>query len=348
MDVDPLTISAIVQAQLEDSQELVAGDKGKQREGTTTDTQVAMQMYMEDLQHCNAMLEDRKMAQSISVAVQQDGDLLYNVFRREQQVARDREIALHMARGERVTQDVASTEAEASGEKQQSAVPDPWQEPELLAKAFAIYMDCPQGALPPPPPALTPDYDSDDGTVAESSAWAAFRKGSGDDKPKKGNCIACGDEKDFYEVARVPCNHEYCRPCLKDLFSLSMKDETLFPPRCDGEEIPLSRVRFFLPSELAKEFETKYNELSTKNRTYCHDRSCDTFIPVMSIDNDIATCTKCNKTTCTMCKLPSHTGDCPEDEALQQLLETTETQQWQRCPTCKAIVELNTGCNHIT
>ncbi|KXS96476.1 hypothetical protein AC578_6324 [Pseudocercospora eumusae] len=346
MDIDPLTLSAIVQAQLEDSQELASGHKGKQREGTVTDSQVAMQMYLEDLQNCNAFLEDRKLAQSISIAVQQDGDLLHREFQREQQIARDREIAESVARGARMRDDGSIDNLAGSSKTQKPDIPDPWEDPELLAKAAAIYMDCSNDYFSPPPPALTPDYESDEGTIAESSAWAAARKC--DDTPKKGNCIACGDEKDFFEVARVPCNHEYCRPCLENLFSLSMKDETLFPPRCDGQEIPLRSVRFFLPSQLAKDFDTKYTELSTKNRTYCHDRACETFIPAQSIDNDIATCPSCRKTTCTMCKMPSHSGDCPEDEALQQLLETTEQQQWQRCPTCKAVVELNTGCNHIT
>ncbi|KXT08387.1 hypothetical protein AC579_7305 [Pseudocercospora musae] len=349
MDIDPLTLSAIVQAQLEDSQELACGHKGKQREGTVTDSQVAMQMYLEDLQNCNAFLEDRKLAQSISLAVQQDGDLLHREFQREQQIARDREIAESIARGARVRDDGSTHESAGSSKAREPTIPDPWEDAELLAKAAAIYMDCSNDSpfsAPPPPPALTPDYESDEGTIAESSAWAAARKYN--DTPKKGNCIACGDEKDFFEVARVPCKHEYCRPCLEDLFSLSMKDETLFPPRCDGQEIPLRSVRLFLPSQLAKEFDAKYNELSTKNRTYCHDRACETFIPAQSIENDIAACPRCRKTTCTMCKMPSHSGDCPEDEALQQLLETTEQQQWQRCPTCKAIVELNTGCNHIT
>ncbi|EME82675.1 uncharacterized protein MYCFIDRAFT_182595 [Pseudocercospora fijiensis CIRAD86] len=49
MVVDPLTLSAIVHAQREDSRELASGDEGKQREGTVTDSQVAMQMYREDL-----------------------------------------------------------------------------------------------------------------------------------------------------------------------------------------------------------------------------------------------------------------------------------------------------------
>ena len=227
---------------------------------------------------------------------------------------------------------------------------DIWEDKEMLRKVAAIYMSEPadeSGA------SVLLDFDCDadsesEKSKAESSAWGASRKTK--DKPMLGNCVACGDEKDFFEVARVPCKneHEYCRDCLAELFRLSMTDETLFPPRCCSEPIPLNRVRFFLPPELAKEFASKFDELNTKNRTYCHDRSCQTFVPVNAIENDIATCPNCERITCTMCKEPSHSGDCPEDTALQQLVDTADANQWQRGYQCNKFVELSHGCNHIT
>jgi hypothetical protein len=33
---------------------------------------------------------------------------------------------------------------------------------------------------------------------------------------------------------------------------------------------------------------------------------------------------------------------------LQQLLEFANANEWQRCYSCKTIVELDTGCNHMT
>jgi hypothetical protein len=115
----------------------------------------------------------------------------------------------------------------------------------MLSTVAAIYMPEPEDGSPPP---LVFESDSDGGhgkPVAESSAWAASRKAK--DKPMLGHCVACGDEKDFFDVARVPCRngHEYCRGCLAELFRLSMNDETLFPPRCCSEPIPLEHVRFF-------------------------------------------------------------------------------------------------------
>jgi hypothetical protein len=187
--------------------------------------------------------------------------------------------------------------------------------------------------------------DPSDVGVGESSAWAAARKTTS--KRPLRTCIACSEEKDFLEVIHAPCNHEYCKDCLESLFALSLKDETLFPPRCDNQEISLAWVRLFISQPLAKEFEAKYDELSTKNRTYCHERTCATFISESSYKGTVATCSKCRKTTCTSCKSPSHYGDCVEDEALQSLLATADMQQWQRCYKCTAVVELEQGCNHM-
>ncbi|TKA61892.1 hypothetical protein B0A55_11799 [Friedmanniomyces simplex] len=339
--MDPLTLSAIIQLQLEDSEHLAANVKGKQREGTVTDAELALQLYTEDLMSTDAVLSDRRMAQSIAMAVIRDGQVIQRAHQLEDQIIRDRDLARGLEADAPAPLNIDPATRTVLSDEQNA-----WTGPELLAKVTAIYMREP-GSSSPTPPALIYDSDSD-GTVAESSAWAAARKG--EDKPKLGHCVACGEDVEFYEVARVPCDHEYCRPCLAQLFELSMTDETLFPPRCDKIEIALPRVRFFLPSDLVKRFEAKYVELSTKNRVYCYDARCNRFIPATTVnpDNDVATCPDCDRTTCAICKGPSHTGDCPNDTALQQLVNTANTEQWQRCLDCKRFVKLEQGCNHMT
>ena len=234
--------------------------------------------------------------------------------------------------------------------QQDEGMKDPWVNDELLEKAAALYNDdfVDIGVCSP---FDDKDSDSDETTLRpESSAWGASRAGK--TKQKLGYCVACGDTKDFFDVARVPCDHEYCRECLASLFQASMKDESLFPPRCDGQAIPLNQVLFFLPVKLAEEFEERSVELSAKNRVYCHDPRCSTFIPwpvsLERIEGEWLTCPACEKTTCTTCKAAAHTGDCPDDTALQQLLDTAGNEQWQRCYQCHRFVELEQGCNHMT
>lgn len=130
-----------------------------------------------------------------------------------------------------------------------------------------------------------------------------------------------------------------------------MTDESLFPPRCDNQPILLDFVRFSLPVELTEEFEVKAIELGSKDRIDCHDVWCSAFIPRTHVEEtqaDYVTCIECGKTTCAICKIAAHTGDCLKDEALQQLINTVNAAQWQRCWECKRFVELESGCNHMT
>jgi hypothetical protein len=346
--LDPLTLDAIIQIQLEDSAALAGSAKGKQREGTVNDAEVALQMLTEDIRTCQRVLEDRKMARSMALAVHRDGNFISRAHQQEDQLARDRQLAASL------TQDPAYDNRHATWRPppptRDGEMRDPWASDELLEKAAALYNE--DFVYGGPTPAFD-DNDSDgDETIAqpESSTWGASRVGK--TKQKLGHCVACGDTKDFFDVARVLCNHEYCRECLASLFQASMKDESLFPPRCDGQAIPLNQVRFFLPVDLAKEFEERFVELSAKNRVYCHDPQCSTFIPwpasVERMEGEWLTCPTCEKTTCAICKAAAHTGDCPDDTALQQLLETAGNEQWQRCYQCHRFVELEQGCNHMT
>lgn len=56
---------------------------------------------------------------------------------------------------------------------------------------------------------------------------------------------------------------------------------------------------------------------------------------------------KCYSETCTNCKGAMHYGTCNE-MASKDIFEAVEANGWQRCSACHRIVELGTGCNHIT
>lgn len=161
-------------------------------------------------------------------------------------------------------------------------------------------------------------------------------------------CTACGDTKKYFDVIAGPCGHEYCRDCLRALFELSFRDESLFPPRCCRRSIPVSSVEIFLTKSIKQRFEERSIECSTLNRTYCSSSRCSRFIRADEIEGDIATCTICGTTTCTICKAAGHAGECPHDTALHAVVDLANTEHWQRCYSCRSIVQLEVGCNHIT
>ncbi|TIA76815.1 hypothetical protein D6C76_05356 [Aureobasidium pullulans] len=161
-------------------------------------------------------------------------------------------------------------------------------------------------------------------------------------------CVACTEDAVWFDILAAPCNHQYCRDCVTELFQASMTDESLYPPRCCRQVIPLEDAKLVLHPKLVRDFEHKSIELDTKDRTYCFDPRCSTFISIDHITDNIASCADCGRRTCAICKVAAHLGDCPRDEALQEFLQTADDQGWQRCYSCRRVVDLRTGCNHIT
>ncbi|KAL7799933.1 hypothetical protein V8C37DRAFT_407427 [Trichoderma ceciliae] len=144
-------------------------------------------------------------------------------------------------------------------------------------------------------------------------------------------CVACMTNVPSSETLQCPCSDIYCHGCITDLFKAAMKDESLF-----------------LPAELVVEYQAKELEHNTSDKTYCCLSTCSAFIPPSSIQGDIATCGECQSKTCIVCKGLSHQDDCPEDVTTKELIRIAAKNNWQRCYPCRRMVELNTGCNHIT
>ncbi|KAK7678686.1 hypothetical protein QCA50_018268 [Cerrena zonata] len=187
-------------------------------------------------------------------------------------------------------------------------------------------------------------------TVAESSR-AHERRLTGHD------CVICGDAIRGTEV-HTPCNHYYDKNCIVELFQAATRDETLYPPRCCRQHIPLSSVRGLLTADAIKLFEQKAIEFGTLNRVYCSNPRCSRFLCAQQEGPKRATLFKCaapgcNTQTCTGCKahVDTKTGSshvCQKDANDQDVLELGRHSQWARCPGCEALIELNLGCYHMT
>ena len=159
------------------------------------------------------------------------------------------------------------------------------------------------------------------------------------------DCVACTETKPISELYHAPCSHRYCTACTTKMFEDSLKDETLYPPRCCQQDLALEFVSEALGPEFVTRFITKAIEVASTDRTYCH--ACSAFILPCDIEDDIATCESCSAPTCAQCKEAAHGGNCvlTSDRALDEL---AEAQNWRSCPRCHAVVELREGCNHIT
>ncbi|PWY65969.1 IBR finger domain-containing protein [Aspergillus heteromorphus CBS 117.55] len=318
LEMDQASADLIIQLQLEDASEFFRASKGKSRD--QTDEELAFRLQTEELEDTDRLFYDRRMATSMAAAVRADGKILAEVSEEDQGTAGNGMASHGQSSLERTILD------EETLWKLQIQYISGWEEGYNDASDIE-------------------DEDSNIG-LAESSNMAARRHTRSSTLMRR--CIACGEETELWNVARAPCRHEYCRSCLKALFETSMADESLFPPRCCKQTIDINMARIFLKPDVIQQYERKKVEFETHDRTYCHSSQCSAFIGPSYISGAVATCPDCGHTTCTECKKPAHTGDCPSDTEMQQLLATAEQKGWQRCLVCWRVVERMYGCNHAT
>lgn len=332
-DLDFETADLILQLQLEDVEHVRDRAKGKQREGTEPDdSQQALAMMESDLQSMRSLIADRHMSRSIAAAVLADRPAIEESIREEEIAHRDRIMAQRL-NGSDFT-DTTQDQPE-SGEIKDS----------LLSKLAGMYMCEDDETLSVIAGLSNEVSDIEDGTSrAESSTQASSRRS----ESREIKCEACHDRKEHFEVMTNACGHAYCKTCLQELFELSTRDESLFPPRCCKQPMDIDDVQIFLTKELKDQFQKAKVEFGTKNRTYCSRGACSAFIPSASIEGDLATCQVCLTMTCAICKEGAHGGDCPEDTTLQEVLAAATENGWQRCYSCRRIIEIDYGCNHMT
>lgn len=163
-------------------------------------------------------------------------------------------------------------------------------------------------------------------------------------------CIACTEMLRCTEVTQLRCGHQYCGKCLREFIMRGIMDHdlALIPPRCCGTPVSQQVVTEALTEKEHAEFEDAEIEKATRDKTYCSNATCGKFIAPRHIVAGNLSCPHCGHSTCAICKTPEHQDDCPADSALQSVLELGIDNQWQRCFSCRSLVAISWGCNHMT
>lgn len=199
----------------------------------------------------------------------------------------------------------------------------------------------------PPPPRGALDLIANPDTQAEARRRVDVMTTS--TVPRYGvlrECIACSESHPEYDMIENSCSHVYCQGCVIRLLQNSLADESLFPPRCCRLPLPLETARGIIDDGLWARFEEKTIEHGDQHHTYCSNPACSRYILPTYVYGTIGTCRLCNRQTCTLCKKINHQGECVDDRA--EVLELARAEGWQRCSNCSHLVELRSGCNHIT
>ena len=305
--------------------------KGKYAASKPPDSEVAFTILEREIQGHMSFLNDIKLAHSVAHAVDIDGPLIADLVHQDAQGQQDRQLALQLD-----TDDQPHANAP-------------------LADDFGVrtLAQSPQSSMIA---GLLFDYTSaiseadEEAEIAGPSMTYSERQQEILDRlsSKETECCTCFDRFRPIDTIRTGCGDTYCKGCLKRVFTRASRDLTMFPPRCCREPIPLSVVESSLSLEELDDFKLAEIEFSTVNKTYCANTECGRFIPPDRIRADRAGCPRCNTLTCSMCKNLHHTDDCSADLGLEATLTLAEQEGWRRCSSCRAMVELNRGCWHIT
>ncbi|EME42772.1 hypothetical protein DOTSEDRAFT_176057 [Dothistroma septosporum NZE10] len=320
----------LIAMQMEELELFTKNDKGKYCADDPPDLNLALQVYLEDLQTYKRYLDDHKLAQSIGIAVHQDEAMIAALTSEDLTAHEDRQMALRLNEDDANIQDPSQT----SGIHQ--SLLDEW----LSCATETITAN-----------SIVADSEDEDDQAGPSMTFAERQ----DDlmvKLSEGfTCSVCHERHRHAAILKLQCNHRYCITCAKELFVRATRDETLFPPRCCKKPIDPELVRGHLSSKERGDYDMASVEFATVNRTYCSNRQCGRFLPqaLMDAASRVAVCSSCATSTCCICNNEAHEGlDCPDDPALRETRRVALENGWQTCPGCNGLVQLRSGCNHMT
>jgi hypothetical protein len=138
-----------------------------------------------------------------------------------------------------------------------------------------------------------------------------------------------------------------------DLFRTSIDTASLFPPQCCSRPVPLRFARRHIDAVLTDAYNSKVVESKTVNRVYCAQPTCSRFLGAYDAKPSVYKCTApgCSTTTCRYCKVRvDDVGphQCFMDHPDKEVVTLGQQSGWTQCPGCEQMVELSTGCVHMT
>ena len=186
--------------------------------------------------------------------------------------------------------------------------------------------------------------------VTGSDLWCSCRSSK-----RKHECFVCQTIICEREL-RLRCGHYYHVECLLHLIEASTNDQSLFPPRCCDQPIREKVFARHMSPALTNTYRERAAEFSTVRRVYCSNPTCSRFLgPRTDSKNAINYyCAVCVTRTCSGCRLGVSIGPacqphaCRPDRSQREVLNLARKKGWTRCPACDQMIELHSGCYHMT
>lgn len=314
----------ILQLLENDLKQLENQQKGKQAAGNLTDLEVTIALMKEEILAAQTSIQDEILAISTGTAIATDQNILLSIRDEERVADQDHRYAIALNSDEQ-----GAPRFSTRGR----AIPEDEEDNNAVSTIMADLMSR----------VSLSDGPSNEAGPSRSASSSKTKT------PPETECAACLEHYNASSMFMSSCGHSYCRDCNKQLFIGAIKDEELYPPRCCGQIVPPGIALRLLNYHELQEFCERAIEHSTKDRVYCAEPTCSKFIPPFNIENEHGTCPQCRQSTHVPCRALAHPGvDCPMDDKLQSVLAIANEENWRRCLSCRTMIELHHGCNHMT
>lgn len=322
-------LSAIT-LQLEELGLIAASRKGKHPVGHLPDSEAAFASFQAELEEYKTVLGDQKFAQSMGFAVHTDEAMIDTLTTQETQSYADHRFAIQL-----------------STDDPEFEAPSPF----VTAPPQRTIEDWMSTISSTIATRSVLEFSDEETEAGPSLTYVQRQAGTIEKLSMEYHCIACTDRYPRSNMVTAQCGHRYCADCVRSLFMRSTKDEGLYPPKCCKQPIALTLVAKHMNVDDLAIYQTAAIEFATPHRVYCSDPHCAKFILPNNITSGLqrTDCLACGTETCVICMNTYHCGsDCPDDPSLRQTRDLAVSLGWQTCRACKRVVQLRSGCNHMT
>ena len=321
---------AALALQLEELGLATTSRKGKYPIDHPPDFEVAFASFQAELEKYRTVLADQKFAQSIGAAVHTDEAIIDTLTAQETESLADHRLAVQLS-----TDDTGiSTPFDSVASRDTRGVEN-WVSMVSGTVAWNSVVD----------------FSDEENEAGPSMTYVERQAQVIEKLAMEYNCIACTDRFSRSNMVTAHGSHRYCADCVRSLFMRLTNDEGLFPPKCCKQPVPLAFVGRHLNADDLAIYQKSAVEFSTTHRIYCSNVKCARFIVPDNIDESRqqANCLACGTETCSVCTNKYHdSSDCPDDPSIRQTRELAMSLGWQTCKACNRVVQLRSGCNHIT
>ncbi|KAG9217594.1 hypothetical protein CCMSSC00406_0010111 [Pleurotus cornucopiae] len=315
---DAETFALIARLLLDDINEVERYRKGKRNEGSPpTDEELSFSAQQKEMQDLLSSMQDLRVAEGLNRALTTDDAILSAFDIAERSADDDRRAAMALGSGLPLPPRTAY----------QRRVED---------RRFSLNIpDAPIHA-PPKKPSAPPSFvfvrqDEVENTVSIDPYRSKPNRPFHSHTAKE--CISCMESFTPSHNLRPACGHDWCSRCIVDLVTACLKDESLYPLRCCGQNFVESEILASLRDRrLHSQFRLKAQEFATPplQRVYCPEPRCSSFLgPASNVKKSVA-CESCGEMVCLACKSVGHGDeDCVEQAALTELKELAREKGWQ-------------------